>query len=151
MILVGNTWFSRNDGIAIYRIVNADGTLVCLRSESGPLEGWVDAEDVIPVNEAPDFFTAAIVKEPRDPFLYAARAYIRHDEGKLDLALIDYNRAIQLNGERVWFYLERARLQSARKEYARARADYDEVLVRRPRSVEFKSSIPVIGRRRRSS
>jgi tetratricopeptide (TPR) repeat protein len=136
MLQVGNSWFSPGEDVLIYRVVSAEGRWLWLQSERGLVEGWADADDVIPVPLAEGFFTARIAKDARDPFLFAARGHIRRDKGDLDGALRDYNRAIQLNSERLWFYFERAALWSAKKEYARARADYDEVIVRRPESVD---------------
>jgi tetratricopeptide (TPR) repeat protein len=129
---VGETRFSASENVRVYRVVRAEGPWLWLKSEYGSVQGWASADDVIPVDEAVDFFTALIAKDPRDAFPYAARARIRQDRGKNDLALDDYTKAIELNANRVWFFFERATLWCAKQSFAKARADYDEVILRRP-------------------
>ncbi len=73
MLHGGDRRFSHSDEVPLYRVVSADGPRLWLKSESGAVEGWVDADDVIPFEDAVAFFTARIANDPRDPFLYAAQ------------------------------------------------------------------------------
>ena len=59
---------------------------------------------------------------------------VRRDQGELDLALRDFSKAIDLNANRAWFYDERALVWFEKREFARARADLENVIIRRPRN-----------------
>lgn len=72
---LGKTRFSPSENVRIYRVVSAEGLWLWLKSESGTMEGWANADDVIPVDGSVEFFTARIAKDPRDPFPYAAHLH----------------------------------------------------------------------------
>ena len=136
---VGNRRFSPSENIPFYRVRRAAGPFVLLKSESGPAEGWASLDDVVAVDEAVDFFTDRFKNDPRDPFLYAAHARLRQDEGEVDLALGDYSKAIELNHNRAWFYNQRGWLFNLKKQYDKARADFDEVIARWPDNADAYS------------
>ena len=128
----GNRVFDSAETLPFYRAERTAGRSLWLKAERGTVEGWAKSDDVIPLDEAADFFTARIGKDPRDPFLFAARARVRQDRSELDLALRDYSKAIELNPDLTWLYFERGRLWEEKKQFAKARADYDVVIERQP-------------------
>ena len=134
MLQGGEGAVTHGDDVTIYRVVSADGDWLRLKSESGIAEGWVDADDVIPVQDAARFFTARIANDTRDPFLYAARASSVRIRASLTLPCAILTRRSSsipsapgsTSSARVW---------TAKKDYARAAHDYDELILRWPESV----------------
>jgi lipoprotein NlpI len=113
----------------IYRVEQVNGPWLRLRAEREGSSGWALSEQVVPVNQAIEFFTDYIRAKPDDSYGYAIRAIIRERERKeLDLALGDYNEAIRLDPTKAYGYNNRGRLWSAKKEYDKAIADYTEAI-----------------------
>ena len=74
-----------------------------------------------PVEPAPDF---AFYRKRGDENIF---------KGKLDLALVDYNKAIELNPKDTTAYLNRGRAYSSSKDFSRAVADYEKVIELNPK------------------
>lgn len=70
---------------------------------------------------------------PPDFTFYQKRADVNVGEGKYDLAVGDYNKAIELNPQAVSLYLSRGRAFYSKKDYALAVADYDKAIELNPK------------------
>lgn len=70
---------------------------------------------------------------PPDFTFYQKRADGNASEGKYDLAVGDYNKAIELNPQAVSLYLSRGRAFYGKKDYALAIADYDKAIELNPK------------------
>jgi tetratricopeptide (TPR) repeat protein len=93
------------------------------------LNGWAPADQVVPVEQAIDFFTDSIRANPGDPQVYMMRGVIWWRERKeLDIALGDFNEAIRLDPKDTDAFNCRGVVWQAKKEYDRAIADYSEAI-----------------------
>jgi TonB family protein len=75
--------------------------------------------------------------KPPDFTFYQKRADENAGEGKHDLALVDYNKAIELNPKAVSLYLSRGRIFYSKKDYASAVADYNQAIELNPESTLY--------------
>ena len=81
---------------ATYRVEQVNGPRLWLYATQ--CNGWALADQVVPVEQAIEFFTDYIRSSPGDTHGYIMRAMIWHvEEKELDIALGDYNEAIRLD------------------------------------------------------
>ena len=120
--------------VPIYHVVAVNGPWIWLRASG--LEGWADASEVVPVDQAIPYYTERIRVSPENPFNYSMRAMIRLEVRKeYDLALADYNEAIRLDQNSAHVYNNRGLIYLAKKDFDRAIADYDRALRLDPKYV----------------
>jgi tetratricopeptide (TPR) repeat protein len=113
--------------INTYRVEQVNGPWLWLYATQ--TNGWALADQVVPVEQAIEFFTQYIRANPGDAHGYVMRAIIWHREKKeLDIALGDYNEAIRLDPTGVWVYNARGLVWHAKKEYDKAIADCNEAI-----------------------
>jgi tetratricopeptide (TPR) repeat protein len=112
----------------VYRVEKVNGSQLWLRSAGNGLAGWAPADQVVPVEQAVEFFTGYIRSYPADPHGYTMRANIwRQEKGDYDTALGDYNEAIRLTPTAA-AYNNRGLAWWDKKDHDRAIADYDEAI-----------------------
>ncbi|MDQ6787441.1 MAG: TonB family protein [Acidobacteriota bacterium] len=70
---------------------------------------------------------------PPDSAFYRKRADDYSVKGSFDLALVDYNKAIELNPKDTSSYLSRAHVYSGKKDYKLAISDYDKTIELNPK------------------
>jgi Flp pilus assembly protein TadD len=119
------------DGIHIYRVKEVAGSQLFLEGAniSDVLPGgWTEADHVVLVDHAIEFFTDFIRSRPRDHWGYTMRAVVWTEEKETDLALEDYNEAIKLYGRSSFAFNNRGNLWVLKKEYSKAIADFDEAI-----------------------
>lgn len=75
--------------------------------------------------------------KPPDFTFYQKRADESAGEGKYELAVADYNKAIELNPKAVSLYLSRGRIFYSKKDYASAVADYSQAIELNPESTLY--------------
>jgi tetratricopeptide (TPR) repeat protein len=113
--------------LEIYRVEKLNGP--ALRLYASGLFGWAPSDQVVPVEQAIEFFTEYIRAHPDDYFGYTMRALIRQQEKhELDLALRDYNKALRLNPMSAVTYLNRGTVWADKDDYDRAIVDYNEAV-----------------------
>jgi Tfp pilus assembly protein PilF len=116
-----------------YRVEQVNGPWLWLHAKE--LNGWGPADQVVPVEQAIEFFTNYIRSSPGDVHGYTMRAKILVEEKKeLDIALGDYNEAIRLAPTRAAGYYNRGLIWHAKKEYDKAIADDNEAIRLDPQS-----------------
>jgi len=124
-----------------YRVEQADGPSLFLKAETQGLSGWATAGEVVPVEQALDFFTQQIRAHPRDAFLHAMRAFLWRDKREFDSALSDDNEAIELDPKNAANHCSRGFDRQSRKEYDKAINDFDEAI-----RLEPKNTLAYVGR-----
>jgi tetratricopeptide (TPR) repeat protein len=120
--------------IDIYQVERTDDSLLWLKAETLGSSGWAKAQDVVPLEQAIDFFTHQIEAKPTDPFLYAVRALIWRKRNDVAKALRDYDEAIRLDPLNGSAYRGRGLAWHSKQEYDKAIADFDESIRLDPRS-----------------
>jgi tetratricopeptide (TPR) repeat protein len=129
---VGSEVVDRKGWPAFYRVEQADAPMLRLRGQE--ISGWAPAEEVVPVENAMEFFTEQIRAQPGDAHAHVMRAMIwMNDKDGLDKALADFNQAIRLEPGFAYAYVERGHAWSAKGERGRAIADYSEAMRVDPR------------------
>ncbi len=89
--------------------------------------GWVHRRDIIPIDQAIDFFTAAIKRNPTSDD-HDIRGMIWSHKGEYDIAIADYNEAIRLDPKQIDNYNNRGIAWADKGEYDKAIADYNEAI-----------------------
>ena len=117
----------RKSTLQTYRVEQVNGHWLWLCA--GGLAGWARADQVLPVEQAIAYYTDYIRDHPDDPYGYSMCAKFLLDEKKdLAAALKDYNEAIRLDPSIDAVHANRGNVWTARKEYDKAIADYNEAL-----------------------
>ena len=107
-----------------YIVEQANGSRLLLHA--GELRGWVEIDQVVPVEQAMEFFTNYIRSKPTDTHGFSMRAKIWNEEKQeLDLALSDINEAVRLDPAKAYIYINRAVIWNAKNEHDKAIADCD--------------------------
>jgi tetratricopeptide (TPR) repeat protein len=110
-----------------YRVEQVNGSSLFIHAAE--LSGWTQADQVVPVERAIEFFTDYIRANPSDSHGYSMRAKIWLEERKeLDIALGDYNEAIRLNPNAAQVFNNRGTVWAAKQEYDKAITDYNEAI-----------------------
>ena len=119
--------------VSIYRVTQVNGTR--LQLTDGRIYGWTQAERVIPVEEAIDFFTEQI-RTHRNAHNFVARGKVLASKGELDRALADFNEVIRLTPTDPWIYAHRGIVWNGKHEYDKAIADFGEAIRLNPKNAE---------------
>jgi tetratricopeptide (TPR) repeat protein len=106
-----------------------DGKL--LVTQAG-VEGFIDKSKMLPMEQALDYFTAAIANNPRVAFYYSRRAAVYRWKGENDKALKDQDETIRLHPQEPAYLNNRGLSYAAQRDYDRAIQDYDDALRIRP-------------------
>lgn len=120
---------------AIYRVEELDGPWLRLKVPGEGTEGWAMADEIVSAERATGYFNAYIAAHPNEPDGYHMRAFLRRENGDLDLALEDSNEAVRLDPLNALLYVERGLIRDARKEYDKAIDDYSEAIGLNPQLV----------------
>ena len=83
--------------LRFYRVEQVDGSSLLLKPIGQGKSGWASAGQVIPAEQALDFFTTKIRLDPKDPFPFAMVGLLRADKHEYDLAIRSYDEAIRLD------------------------------------------------------
>ncbi len=102
----------------------------------GRSRGWVDADQVIPVDRALEYFDRAITENSRDAWLFASRASLRVRRHDYAEAIDDYDLAITIDPKEPAYYLGRGALSARRGDHARTIADLSEAIRLAPHRIE---------------
>ncbi len=106
---------------------------------SNGVPGWINRDDVIPLDEAIDYFTAKIKRFPTIAKWRYARAVAWTNKGELDIAIADYTELIKLRRLPA-FYHVRGICHHAKGEYDKAISDYNEAIRLNPKSARYYNS-----------
>jgi tetratricopeptide (TPR) repeat protein len=87
---------------------------------------WIKRADVVPIENALDYYTQWIDKNPKDSWAYDFRATVFHERGNLERALEDHTKAIELSPDDAHYYNNRGLVLFEMESPAAALADYDQ-------------------------
>ena len=119
---------SDGNALRFYLVEQVDGPSLLLKAEGQRMSGWASASQVIPVDQAINFFTQQVKVHSQDAFSFAMLALLQLDKHELDLAIANYDRAIRLDSRNSSSFRARGTAWHAKKEYDRAIADFDQAL-----------------------
>jgi tetratricopeptide (TPR) repeat protein len=109
-----------------YAVERTDGDHLWVVSKG--VEGWLRAEDVVPLDRAVDFFTEEIRSDPGNAAAYECLGQVRDKLDDLDGALADFTEAIRLDPKCKRLYWRRGEILGDKEEYDRAIADFEEII-----------------------
>jgi tetratricopeptide (TPR) repeat protein len=99
-----------------------------LRIVSRRQDGWIARSNAVLFDQAADFFTRQIERDPKDSHAFTARGIVRASKNDPDKARADFDKAIQFDPRATLAYYHRANLAYGRQQYDRALADYNTVI-----------------------
>ena len=140
----GKKVIAKNPGLMV-QFTAADGTAMqaplrgiiqFVRSEKdGWLEvgnngdpGWLNKDEVVPLDSAPEFFTSQIQANPENSFAYSFRGAVYAEKNDLQHALEDMSAAIQLNPRNATWFSNRGVVWNDLQDYDRSIADSTEAI-----------------------
>jgi tetratricopeptide (TPR) repeat protein len=110
----------------VYTVEHVSGPWLWVGSRG--VSGWVKADQVVPVDQATDYFTGVLRVHPEQASAYVSRAMIRIDNGEHDLAIGDLSEAIRLDPNFARAYNARGRAWALKAEYDKSIADHTEAI-----------------------
>jgi tetratricopeptide (TPR) repeat protein len=102
---------------------------------SGKIAGWARSADIVPLDEADEFYTAEITKNPHAPWPYVKRGLAYHHQGNIDKAFSDYSDAIRQDPHYAPALINRGNIWLARKTPDRAIQDFSDAIEADPKSI----------------
>jgi tetratricopeptide (TPR) repeat protein len=117
----------------VYTVEQAQGNWRWL--VSGKIAGWARSIDIIPLDEADEFYTEEINKNAHSPWPYVKRGLIYHHQGNVDKAFSDYSDAIRQDPHYVPALINRGNIWLARKTPDRAIVDFSDAIEADPKSI----------------
>jgi RNA polymerase sigma factor (sigma-70 family) len=131
----------------IYTVQQIKGDLV--RIDSSDQAGWVAASELVPLDQACEFYAREIENNPSNVEAYRRRGWLRGiflvvyggqspDMNEFHQAILDLTNAIRLRPDLWYLYYERGRVFSERSfDIGRAIADYTEAIRLEPARAEL--------------
>ena len=83
--------------IRVYVVERVFGPTVWLHAEGNGPTGWAPGDQVVPIDQAIEFFTNQVRVNPRDAFSYVMRGRVWRDRREIDKAMADYTEAIGID------------------------------------------------------
>jgi tetratricopeptide (TPR) repeat protein len=90
--------------------------------------GWIKWSDIVPLVDAPAYYSGQLRNNPTEPALYNLRGTAWRAKGELDNAIADFGDAIRLNPSWSSPYFNRANTWSDKNDLGRAVSDYTEAI-----------------------
>lgn len=106
---------------------------------SNGVPGWINKRDVIPLEQAIDFFTEKIEQSPSVAKWRYARAVAWTNKGELDIAIADYTDLIKLRPSPPFFHV-RGICYLTKGDYDKAVQDFNEAIRLDPQSGRYYNS-----------
>ena len=119
----GKEVIARPDLFFVYRVERTSGDWLWLAADG--TRGWVRTSDVVPLDQAIDYFTTVIKERPGEPWPYQMRGLVHAHLGEFDRAVADDTKAIELDPKDAVSYHNRGNARLALKDYDGAIQDYN--------------------------
>jgi tetratricopeptide (TPR) repeat protein len=98
--------------------------------------GWVNREEVVPLVDAPLYYSELIRKNPRDVWAYSMRAICWTELGELNKAIQDHTAIIRLKPSSSDAYYNRGVVRALKGDYEEAIEDYTEAIRLNPGDIQ---------------
>jgi tetratricopeptide (TPR) repeat protein len=125
-LTVGNQVVDDDSSHRIYTVEEVNGPWLWV--VSGGISGWLPTNQVVPFDQAIDYYTGKIRDNPSDSDNHLGRARIWMDKCEYDIAINDLSEAIRLNPKSASAYGNRGTCWKAKGQFDRSMADYNEVI-----------------------
>jgi tetratricopeptide (TPR) repeat protein len=116
-----------------YTVAQAEGDQLLLTA--GGISGWVRRDDIVPLEQAVEFYTQEITRNPSSWNAYLYRGFVFDVKHEYDEAIADYTRSIQIYPLWANTFNNRGWTWHRKKAYDRAIADYTEAMRLDPKCV----------------
>src|SRR5579872_1001954 len=113
--------------ILTVRELNRDWFWVIFSGAKGTTKGWIKRPDVIPFENALDFFNDELRRSPTAE-LSTIRGTIWDEKHEYDKAIADFDEAIRLDPQSSTAFRRRGHVWTDKQEYEKAIADFDEAV-----------------------
>ena len=123
---VGGQVVDKGDAFRVYTVEQVNDGWLWLAS--GSVKGWATASEVIPFDQAIDFYTKEIRANPRKASAYVWRGLVWNEKGEKDIAIADYSEAIKLDRSNSAAFNNRGNAWRDKQEYDKAIDDYSEAI-----------------------
>jgi tetratricopeptide (TPR) repeat protein len=110
----------------VYQVQQEQGEWLWLVADG--IAGWVQSSEVIPVDQAVDYYTRQIQANPSNASNYVFRGMNWITKNEPDRAIADFNQAIRINPKDAVAFNSRGNAWWSRKEYDKAISDYTEAI-----------------------
>ena len=121
---VGENDVVTGDEQVVYKVTRLNGPWFWV--VAGDVGGWVPQDDVVPFDQAIDYFTDQIRSHPQNAWLFQMRGLIWYDRKDYDRAISDYIEAAALDPKDATSYHNLGNAWLAKREYDNAINDYNE-------------------------
>ncbi len=132
--LLTGDWLAPGQDYLSFVIESVQGERLLLVSHDKSRRGWVRRDQVIPYEQAIDYFTQEIARSPHNDDAYWMRGRVWAAHGANDRAIADLSQAIQLKPDQARFYLQRGLFLLRREQLDQALADCDRAIQLDPKS-----------------
>jgi tetratricopeptide (TPR) repeat protein len=109
----------------IYTVARVDGDWLWVTWQN--IEGWLPVNQVVPFDQAIDFYSQEIRANPGRSAAWWGRGIIWREKNEIDLAIADLSEAIRLKPSASAYNL-RSSLRKAKREFDKAIADANEAI-----------------------
>jgi tetratricopeptide (TPR) repeat protein len=117
-----------NRGESIFHVERIGGEYTDIATEDGTVRGWVQTDQIVPLDSAIAFFNRKIEADPADAQARAARGQICIEQKEWDRALADLDEAIKLAPAIARNHHLRGKVHAEKKELEKAIADFTEAI-----------------------
>lgn len=112
----------------VYKVQRASAPWLWIAAEGTTEAGWVQPENLIPLDKAADYFTTLVESNPADAWRFIWRGNVQRAMGELDKALRDFDEAVRLAPDDAVAHNNRGAVHQALGDYDRALTDYEEAI-----------------------
>ena len=112
----------------VYNVEQVQGLNLLLNAPGHGTRGWTPSNAVISLKVGEEYFTQAILINPKDPFASMMRGIIRAEKGDADGAMADLDEALKKDASYRPALVRRAAMLRARNQPDRAQADLDRAI-----------------------
>lgn len=108
------------------RVENEQDGLVWI--DSAGHAGWLKKDDVVPLDDAEQYFSDVLQKEPKNAWTYNLRGLARERRGQLEAAIADFTEALRHDPQLAVAYNNRGIARDRSGDAKQAIADYGEAI-----------------------
>jgi tetratricopeptide (TPR) repeat protein len=115
-------------GERLFRVERLDAGLAAITTSDRMIQGWVNVDQILPLDRAAEHFTRRIAAAPKDVDAYLARAAIKLEGNECDRALVDLDTAVRLAPTDARGFQLRGQVRARTRQFDQAIADFTEAI-----------------------